>query len=101
MTNISGIAVRDPTEWLALCPEYDIATSGSTWTEAFVRLAAAIEKAVALAEEQKLPVGRPVSKDSLARFLAGHRAEGHWVRPIRRVFEIAGDRVLTVSTDWA
>lgn len=101
MTNVTGIAIRDPTEWLALCPEYDIATTGSTWTEAFVRLAAAIEKAVALAEEQKLPVGRPVAKDSLARFLAGHRSEGQWPKPIKRVFEIAGDRCLTVTTGWA
>lgn len=73
---VSGLVVRadrtwDFTDWLALCPEYDIASAGASLEEAIGRLCAMIENAVDLAREHRLAVGRPVSPEQVANFLAG------------------------------
>lgn len=80
MIECTGLAVRDDVGWIALCPEYDIASEGASSSEALMRLQFKIQKAVELAQEHKLAIGRPVSEEALAVYLASHRGEQRGLR---------------------
>lgn len=87
MIECTGIAIRGE-GWIALCPEYDIAGQGATQTDALIQLQFKIRQAVELAQSNQLAIGRPVSQEALAKFVAGHLGE---VRPVRWHYRIDTD----------
>lgn len=66
-------AIFDGERWSALCWELDIASDGDSAAEALANLGNAVCEALAVAADEGVLPGQPVSPSDLRDFLAAHR----------------------------
>lgn len=71
----SGYAVFDGSQWASLCPAIDVASCGTTATEALDALEDAVRSVVTVARTEGLSLMSPLSPEGVRDFLLGHQGK--------------------------